>query len=283
MRLIKQYPLISFFFLAYAIFWIIWIPLIPHLQNLATFDIAPWVIFLALVGIYAPTFAALIVVSVSEGHNGLKRLLAPLWDWRLRWTWYATAIFLPLVLAVAAVLIHLGITKQYSLLTSFNWLAGVPVFFASIPLLMLTKLPLGPMAEELGWRGFALPRLQRRMSALSASLILGVLWALWHLPAFWVPGAALSMDELPTMMGILQYVVNVVGLTVVFTWLYNSTRGSLLIDFLFHAAYNALPTLLFVTTSITPSSFTWVTWTVAIFLILKYGPQKLAREKVTKE
>lgn len=283
MRLIRQYPLSSYFLLAYAIFWIICIPLIPYLQNLATFELAPWVIFLALIGIYAPTFAALIVVSVLEGRSGLKRLLTPLWDWRLRWTWYATAIFLPLVLAVTAVLIHLGITNQYSLVVSFDWLEGVAIFFVSIPLLVLVKLPLGPMAEELGWRGFALPRLQRRMNALNASLILGVLWALWHLPAFWVPGAALPLDEPPTLMGILQYVVNVVGVTLVFTWLYNSTRGSLLIDFLFHAAYNALPTLLFVTTSITPSAFTWVIWSFAILLVLRYGPQKLAREKVTKE
>lgn len=283
MSLIKRYPLGSYFVLAYAIFWLIWIPLIPHLQNLATMEIALWVIPLALLGIYAPTFAALIVVAASEGRVGLRWLIAPLADWRLGLRWYLTAIFLPILLAAAAVLVDLAVSGRLTLLTTSGWLNSIPLFLVSIPLTLLAKLPLGPMAEELGWRGYALPRLQRRMNAFNASLLLGILWALWHLPAFWVPGAALPLEESVSISAILHYVVNVVGITLIFTWLYNSTRGSLLIDFLFHAAYNALPGLLFVSTGIIPNSFTLVIWIYAVLLLWRYGPANLAATKVTKE
>jgi uncharacterized protein len=283
MSFIKRYPLVSFFVLAFGIFWVIWTPLIPHLQNLATFDVPAWSIPLALLGIYAPTFAAIIVTAISEGRDGLKRLFAPLWDWKLNLRWYLAAIFLPLAFACIAVLIYLAGSNQLTLLASPAWVQALPIFLVSIPITLLAKLPLGPLAEELGWRGYALPRLQRNMSALSASLILGVLWGLWHLPAFWVPGAALGLDIEPSFATIAKYVFNVVGVTIIFTWLYNNTRGSMLIDFIFHAAYNALPGLLFVSIDIFPDAYTWVVWGFAILLIILYGPSKLAKEKVTKE
>ncbi|MBL8090428.1 MAG: CPBP family intramembrane metalloprotease [Anaerolineales bacterium] len=282
MKFVKAQPLISFFILAYGIFWALWIPLIPYLQNLATFEIPTWSIPLALLGIYAPTFAAIIVTAISEGRAGLQKLFAPLFDWKLSFKWYLVAIFLPLSLAVIALLIHLGMLGELNQDTSFAWLSSVPIFLASIPIMLLVKLPLGPMAEELGWRGYALPRLQRKMSALNASLILGLLWGLWHLPAFWVPGAALGLEVTPSFFEIAKYVFNVTGVTIIFTWIYNNTRGSLIIDFLFHAAYNALPSLLFVSVDIFPELFTWVIWAFAILLIVIYGAENLAKEKVIK-
>jgi len=204
-------------------------------------------------------------------------------DWKLSFKWYLIAIFLPLLLAVIAILIHLISSGEFSQVSSLAWLSSLPIFLVSIPIVILTKLPLGPMAEELGWRGYALPRLQRKMSALNASLILGLLWGLWHLPAFWVPGAALGLDVTPTFYTIAKYVFDVIGVTIIFTWIYNNTRGSLLIDFLFHAAYNALPGLLFVSTGIFPNTYTWVIWGFAVLLIFIYGPSNLAATKVTKE
>jgi uncharacterized protein len=124
--------------------------------------------------------------------------------------------------------------------------------------------------------------LQRNMSALKASLILGILWGLWHLPAFWVPGAALGLDVKPSLFEIMKYVFNVVGVTIIFTWLYNHTRGSLIIDFFFHASYNALPSLLYISADVFPEIDTWVIWGFAILLIMIYGAENLAKEKVTK-
>ena len=85
--LIKRYPLFSYFLLAYGIFWAIWTPLIPSLQGLATLEVPGWAIPLALFGIYAPTWAALIVTAVAEGRDGLKRLIAPILEWKLPVKW----------------------------------------------------------------------------------------------------------------------------------------------------------------------------------------------------
>ncbi len=282
MGIIGRFPLIAFFALSYLIFWIIWIPLIPHLEKLAEFDLEFWVIALALIGIYAPTWAALIVVGSTNGRQGLRELLKPLADWRVAWRWYLYAVGVPVLLAVIAVIVHQLRPNQIDPST-VDWKTAAIVFVSSVPFALLAKLPLGPMAEELGWRGFALPRLQRKMSALNASLLLGLLWALWHLPAFWVPGAALPLDQTPSLAGVILYAVDVMGVSIIFTWIYNSTRGSLLIDFLFHAAYNALPVSLFVATDIFPESMSIYIWLFCLGLVIYYGPQKLAASKVTKE
>ncbi|HSH04504.1 MAG TPA: CPBP family intramembrane glutamic endopeptidase [Anaerolineae bacterium] len=280
--LIKRYPLITYFILAYALFWLIWIPITPFLQNLATLDVPIWAIPLALIGIYAPTWAALIVTFICEGKTGLKTLLRPLTEWRIHLGWYAVAIFLPLLLGLIAILLHTIFTTDT--LTLQGKQSAIFLLLATIPITLLNKLPLGPMAEELGWRGFALPRLQRKYTALTASLILGVLWAFWHLPAFWVPGAALPLDTEPGIIPIGAYVLDTVGVTIIFTWLYNHTRGSLIIDFLFHAAYNALPTLLFVTLDLIPEIWFSITvWATVFFLIWRYGADKLGTTKVTKQ
>ena len=120
------------------------------------------------------------------------------------------------------------------------------------------------------------------MSALAASILLGIAWALWHLPAFWVPGAALPLDQTPGIGNVLAYTFDVVGVSIVFTWIYNNTRGSLLIDFLFHAAYNAFPSLLFVAADVFPTSFSWIIWLFAIGIVVRHGPANLAAVKVTK-
>ena len=281
MKFPRPSPLTTFFILSYAIFWGIWFPLIPHLQGLAEFDLEWWVILLALIGIYAPTWAALITVAYSEGGAGLRSLVAPLLDWRISPRWYFLALGTPIFVAMLAILFDTSIS-DLSELQSVDWLTAVTVVMTTAPFVLLAKLPLGPMAEELGWRGFALPRLQRSMSALAASILLGNDWALWHLPAFWVPGAALPLDETPGIGNVLAYTIDVVGVSIIFTWIYNNTRGSLLIDFLFHAAYNAFPALLFGAVGIFPNSSTWIIWLFAIGIVVRYGPANLAAIKVTK-
>jgi membrane protease YdiL (CAAX protease family) len=92
----------------------------------------------------------------------------------------------------------------------------------------------GPLGEEPGWRGFALPRLQRLHGPLLGSLILGPLWALWHLPLFFVP----AWETPPTILNIVLYVIAATAFTIIMTWVFNNTKGSLLIAILLHAAVN---------------------------------------------
>jgi membrane protease YdiL (CAAX protease family) len=92
----------------------------------------------------------------------------------------------------------------------------------------------GPFGEEPGWRGFALPRLQRRYGPLLGSLILGPLWALWHLPIFFIP----SWNFPPTLLNLVLYVISAISFTIVMTWVFNNTKGSLLMAILLHASFN---------------------------------------------
>lgn len=122
--------------------------------------------------------------------------------------------------------------------------------------------------EEIGWRGFALPRMQARHSPLIANLLLGILWATFHLPLFWTPGS--SQREI----GLLAYPVITVMGGILFGWIYNNTRGSLLLAYLFHAAQNTWTQILPIGTS---GALFWfpmgMMTVVAVLVVIVYGPR----------
>jgi uncharacterized protein len=203
---VKRHPLIAFFVLAYALTW----PLIPLVS------VSPLWGFPALFG---PATAAIVVAAVADGRAGLKDLLGRVVRWRVGARWYAVALGLPVILALAAAGLHLALGARSSI--EFG---GLSVLNFVVFVLII--------GEELGWRGYALPRLLARRSALAASLILGVLWGLWHLPTFFVPGA--PQHGLP----ITAFLLLTVAYSVLFTWIYLHTGGSVLIATLFHGAIN---------------------------------------------
>lgn len=164
----------------------------------------------------------------------LKRVLI----WRVGWKWWLAALLLLPGLQFAAVLLT-------------AWLTGLPVDFSTPMIRAVVPLdaPLLALAapwlifeiltngEEWGWRGYILPRLQAKHSALVSSLIVGVLWSVWHLPKFL--GTGLNSDR-----SFLWFTVALLALSVLFTWLYNNTRGSILLVMLFHATQNTAGMLL---------------------------------------
>ena len=203
---VKRHPLIAFFVLAYALTW----PLIPLVS------VSPLWGFPALFG---PATAAIVVAAVADGRAGLKDLLGRVVRWRVGARWYAVALGLPVILALAAAGLHLALGARSSI--EFGGLSVLNfVVFVLI------------VGEELGWRGYALPRLLARRSALAASLILGLLWGLWHLPTFFVPGA--PQHGLP----ITAFLLLTMAYSVLFTWIYLHTGGSVLLATLFHGAIN---------------------------------------------
>ena len=203
---VKRHPLIAFFVLAYALTW----PLIPLVS------VSPLWGFPAVFG---PATAAIVVAAVADGRAGLKDLLGRVVRWRVGARWYAVALGLPVILALAAAGLHLALGARSSI--EFGGLSVLNfVVFVLI------------VGEELGWRGYALPRLLARRSALAASLILGVLWGLWHLSTFFVPGA--PQHGLP----ITAFLLLTVAYSVLFTWIYLHTGGSVLLATLFHGAIN---------------------------------------------
>ena len=203
---VKRHPLAVFFGLAYALTW----PTIPLVS------VSP---LLGLPGLFGPALAAIVVTGLTGGKADLKDLLGRIVRWRVGTRWYAIALGLPVVLTLATGGIHLLIGAPAALrLGTLSLLE--PILFVLV------------VGEELGWRGYALPRLLARRSALAASLILGVLWGVWHLPTFFVPGAPQHGLPIPA------FVLLTVAYSVLFTWIYLHTRGSVLIATLFHGAIN---------------------------------------------
>jgi membrane protease YdiL (CAAX protease family) len=179
---------------------------------------------LYLIGLAGPLVGAVAVSAVTEGWAGVRRLLAAGLCWRFGPQWYVFALLL--------------IPGLYLLFVGLYVLSGGP---RPEPLLVLTSattfLVMGQVyvvvAEEFGWRGFALPRLQRRFGSLGASLVLGVLWAGWHLPMFFVPGSFQYGQSFTVYLAIVTMQ------TILITLLYNRTGGSVLACMLFHASLNA--------------------------------------------
>ena len=217
---IKTHQLISFFALSYLIIFVVTFTFIYlHPSQ----PVQPWSLVWFL-QVFSPTFSALIVTWIIGGKPEVKRLLSGLTRWKVGFRCYFAAAFLFLgPLVIALVYIALG--------NPISGLKPGETIFSLLGTLVFTVFS-GPIAEELGWRGFALPRLQSKNNALVSSLILGGIWCCWHIPLFFVTGS--SQQGIPFPI----YLVLVVSVTIYITWLYNNTRGSLIITILAHFTFN---------------------------------------------
>ena len=228
---IQKYPLVSFFVLAIGLTWIFMVT-----DGLGSHGILPFRLPLPLMLVmgYMPTLGAVIVTRATQGREGVKALFRKLLIARVGIGWYLFAIFGFAVVAVTAV-------ELYNL---FGNGPALPILSAKTPpfsngfvfalnivlLFVIVGLVNG---EELAWRGFALPRLQAKYNALTSSLILGVIWTLFHLPLFFTLTGSSQAD-----MSFVSFLISTVSLTVLYTWMYNHTRGSVLMAYLFHASAN---------------------------------------------
>jgi membrane protease YdiL (CAAX protease family) len=175
-----------------------------------------------------PLLAAVLVTGVAAGRRGVRDLLRPIGWWRVGPRWYLVALLAPLLIWLTA---YSAVLAGAPLLTLIReWSLLLTTF---LPLVVIGLL-LPSLGEEPGWRGFALPRLQRRRGPLAATLILGALHGLWHLPAFFT--AALGPFTATTFV---TFMLTAVAGTFLYTWVYNGARGSLLLVMLLHASSNA--------------------------------------------
>jgi membrane protease YdiL (CAAX protease family) len=217
---VRRHPLLAFFALSYLIIFAAKFTSIylEEPQPDRTWSVE-W-----FFSAFSPTISALIVAWTIGGRAEVKRLLSGFTRWRVGAGWYLAAAYLVLgPLAFALVYILAG-----------NPAEGLAPGMTATALLsqLVFTLFSGPIAEEAGWRGFALPRLESRYSALMSSLILGVIWCCWHIPLYFQAGSSQQGIPFPV------YLMLVVTLTVYMTWLYNNTRGSLIITVLAHFSFN---------------------------------------------
>lgn len=228
---IKKYPLVSFFLLAIGLTWIFMIT-----DALGSHGILPFRLPLPLMVVmgYMPTLAAVIVTRQTKGRKGVRALFRKLLIWRVGVGWYVFAIFGLALLYFAAILLY----NQFGSLPQVPVLSNKTPPFNSvlelIPQIVILFLIVGMVnGEELAWRGFALPRLQAKFNALISSLILGAIWAVFHLPLFFTVTGSSQAG-----WSFTNFLVSTVALTVLYTWMSNNTRGSVLLAYLFHAAAN---------------------------------------------
>ena len=181
---------------------------------------------LLIIGALTPSAFAIILTSRQEGRAGVRALLRRLLHWRVGFRWYVFALgYMASVKLLVAVIYRLGAGSWPQFATYPTWYVVLATWIAAMILG-------GPLGEEIGWRGYALPRLQGRFGLAIGSILLGVLWALWHWPVFFIPG----LDQYG--QAFIPYVLYVTALSVAFAWLYDNTSGSLLLVVLMHTAVN---------------------------------------------
>lgn len=232
----------SFTVLAYALTWLLLGPWF-YLYTVAFHGEPPrWLWFLApiaFIGGWGPSVAALVVSARTGGRSDVRRLLASLVAWRVPARWYLLVFLLPpLATAVAAAIVDRGLVT----LRQFD----VGAALVNLPLAYGLALPFGPLGEELGWRGFALPRLLTRFGPWTASLILGAMWTFWHGPMMlWMPGAAMPSFMALSVASVLIYLVQLTAETAVMTLVFLRTHGSILLAVLAHMTFNTAEAVVF--------------------------------------
>lgn len=235
---INKSPINWFFILTFAFSWGVWL-LIPFLHTL---------------GLLAPTFAAIIVTGIMKGKPGIIALLKRLAYWRVALPWYLFVLFSTAVIGFLAIGLYVLTGGTAPAISFYIFLPGIITY---------------GLTEEIGWRGFALPELQKKYSALTSSVIIGVIWAFWHFII--TPGSPLF---------IMVFSLEVVILSILFTWVYNNTNGSILLVALYHTVINIVISNLKIPTI----PRLWVIYllldlVLVLIIIWRFGPRHLSISK----
>jgi uncharacterized protein len=218
----RRPTVISFVLLTFAATWVLWIgasALVPDYLALASL---PGTIMPALVALW---------LAKRESDQSFQDLIARLFKWRVNVGYYAFALTFMAAVKLSAALLYRWDTGEWPVFGT------TPVIMMVVGVLFSTPVQAG---EEIGWRGFMLQRLSERMGFAWASLMVGIVWAAWHLPMFFMRGGDMVGQSFPV------FVLMVTALSVSMAWLYSRTGGSLLLTMMMHAAINN-------TTSIVPS------------------------------
>lgn len=213
---VKQYPTIAFFVLTFILSWGVG-RIVDSVYDTTQSVILTLPLLILSAG---PLVAALIVSAMIGGKAEVLALLRKLTIWRVSWRWYVIALFLLPALHLVAIYLNVLLGAPMPTIAAFGPGMGILSAFA----IRLVNPWDGPMLEELGWRGFALPRLQDRYVPLTANLILGLLVVIWHLPL-------ISSGDYAWI-----YIPGTLAVTLLFGWVYNGTGGSVLLTLIMHAA-----------------------------------------------
>ena len=266
----RAFPL-KYIVIAFAFTWFFWLLAILEGRGLISSLPVP----ATFLGAFGPMVAAVIVTAQESGRAGLRSLLSRIVRWRVAPIWYGVALLGPIVLALSGMALHVVLGGQSPNLPAM--IGALPTVLA-ISVYMFIQVGIG---EEIGWRGYALPKLQSGYNALVSSLILGGIWVLWHLPLFFNPDSGYSNTPF------WAFLIFILPVSILITWIFNSTGGSTLMIMILHAMLNASIGPLW---RATPEYSTAVSntdvyllqaavlWVGAIVVVLVYGASNLSRK-----
>lgn len=258
--MIKRHSVIAFYILAFVISWFGWVPEALYGHGLFPFDNP----LLNILGGLGPTIAAVSVILLIKEKDGIRKLFGALLKWNVSIWWFVFAFGFWFMVAIVAIGVGKIFGQAFPAFGQFQWGGLIPMFIAML---------LNNVWEEIGWRGFALPRLQESFDDLKVAFIMGLLWNLWHLPLMLNPTSGLSI--LPWQ----EQIVFFLSLTVILTWLYQNTNHSLFFVSVVHAGANTLA-FTFFGLGILISLYSYLVGIlaiVAIVIILIYGSQRFIK------
>jgi membrane protease YdiL (CAAX protease family) len=268
--------LVAFFALTFAVTWTCFITVVRSGGFPADAGPRPLLQVLLYLGIFAPALVALALTARARGAPGVRELLAGLSRFDVSARWYAFAlVYMPAVKLAAAVVqrVMSGAWPRFGTETWYLMLAAIPIS-------TLTQA-----GEEIGWRGYALPRLAGRLGLGLASVMLGVIWAVWHLPLFHLTGADTYGQSFPV------YLMQVTAISVAMAWLYWKTGMSLILVMLMHAAINNTKDIVPSVSRVaqnplvpTASSISWIgmalLWIPAVYFLVRMRGANLSAKRI---
>src|SRR5215472_5947937 len=253
-RALKRHPVPAYFVLVYALSWACWIPA----AIAGTWLSFPFIVFV-MAGLAMPGLVGIVLTALLTGKVGLAGLFGRLGRARAPLIWYAVVLLLIPALQLAAA----GLPALLGLATITFTFSGIAVLGGVISALL----------EEPGWRGFALPRMQARRPAFTASLLLGALWGAWHLPVQIAQGLPLTAAGLiPFLFSLLM----LTALAVLFTWVYNNTNSSLFLMIALHAVDYTTGSAIQPSNWIGSALLLILTWATVTLILAREGPARLS-------
>jgi membrane protease YdiL (CAAX protease family) len=284
-HIMRRYPLFFYFLLAFGFTWAYELTVY---RVLLTPGFSLRGVLLDLGFTLGPTLSAFLMTAIMQGRAGMLQLLRRYVLWRVGLRWYLLVLLgVPALLLIAALPLP-GALSAFRLPALSFWPAYLLIY-------LLFLVFEGPLGEEPGWRGFALPRLQQRSGPLVGTLVLGMLWGLWHLPLFFIPGtdqyaiSILGTGLIGHLVPFGVFVIGTIALAITITWVFNNTRGSLLLAMLLHASINAAPFVLLPTLFPSPSVSTlfglsWLlVWVVVALLVIAATRGRLSYQRYPRE
>lgn len=227
----------KFFLLTFAYSWILWIPsVLDGLGFKLPFDVTGYSMVVVVIGAFAPLLAALTLIGRQRGWLGIKSFLGRAIDFRIKPVYWMIALLLPLAIHLISHYLALALGLDVARTLFPAEIAAPPVLLA-IPYFFL-MLIIGGGQEEFGWRGYAQEPLQIKFGIIPASLGIGLIWGVWHLPLWFMAG------DLHSAYSFLAFVIMTTSISIIYAWLYNASGKKLLVVMVFHAMSNTAAPLL---------------------------------------